>query len=41
MSNFSNERKPTMWWLILLPTPFVGVLWVPFFKPNILLGSDC
>ena len=31
MSNFANERKPTMWWLILLLTPLVGVLWVPFF----------
>ena len=32
MSNFSNDRKPNLWWLILLLTPFVGVLWVPFFN---------
>lgn len=32
MSNFSNGRKPNLWWLILLLTPFVGVLWVPFFN---------
>ena len=31
VSNFPNERKPTMWWLILLLTPLLGVLWVPFF----------
>jgi Protein of unknown function (DUF3311) len=31
VSNSPNEGKPTMWWLILLLTPLLGVLWVPFF----------
>ena len=32
MPTFSNNRKPNMWWLILLLAPFAAVLWVPFFN---------
>lgn len=32
MMNFSNNRKPNAWWMVLLLAPFVGVLWVPFFN---------
>lgn len=32
MTNFSNNRKPNTWWMLLLLAPFVGVLWVPFFN---------
>ena len=32
MSNRRYERNPNMWWLVLLLTPFVGVLRVPFFN---------
>ena len=32
MANFSNNRKPNMWGLVLLLAPFVAVMWVPFFN---------
>lgn len=32
MPNFSNNRRPNMWWLILLFAPFVAAPWVPFFN---------
>lgn len=32
MVNSTNDQKPGQWWLILLLTPFIGVLWVPFFN---------
>jgi hypothetical protein len=32
MSKLSPDHKQNQWWLALLVTPFIGVLWVPFFN---------
>lgn len=32
MWNSLHKGRPSSWWLLLLLTPFAGVLWVPFFN---------
>jgi hypothetical protein len=31
MSNFPNDRGPSVWWMTLLIVPFAGALGVPLF----------